>query len=82
MDERQIISDKEDMVDGVCEIKLSVGWYYNIVLKLTKHDVEVVQIQHLRTRNAEFPFKVFNVNKQNVRILGEGLVAFADANNL
>jgi len=81
---QQIITDEETMVDGYCEIELGAGsWFYNIVFATSdKYDTEFVQIQHLRSRNAEIPMKRFNVNKNNVRILGQGLIAFADANGL
>ena len=81
--EQQIMSDEETMIDGYCEIKLSNGRYYNIVFVTSeKYDSEFVQIQHLRSRDSEKSSKSFNINKKNVGILGEGLIAFANANNL
>ena len=81
--DQQIITSDEDMIDGYCKIKLSMGRFYNIVFVTSeKYDDEFVQIQHLRSRDSERPSKSFNLNKKNVRILGEGLLAFASANNL
>ena len=83
MEEQNIISDEETMIDGYCEIRLGKGRHFNIMLTTSeKYGNEFVQIQHLRSRDAEIPSKRFNVNKKNVRILGQGLIAFANANSL
>lgn len=83
MSDYKILSDEETMSDGYCEISLSMGRHYNIVLNTSnKYGTEFVQIRHLRSRDSTKPSKTFNVNKKNVRILGEGLIKFADANNL
>jgi len=80
---QQIITDEETTVDGYCEVRLGKGRYFNIVLTTSdKYDTEFVQIQHLRSRDSKTVSKRFNVNMKNVRILGQGLIAFADANNL